>query len=188
MSEAFLGEIRMFAGDYPPRGWAICDGSLLPVQSYEALFVVLGTTYGGNGVTTFGLPDYRGRVPVGQGQGVGLRLRTLGTTMGSETVTMTTANTPAHTHAFMVSRNPATSATPNPPAAPKSQTFGAFASAGVIKGLYSTQAASPVSLSPLFLSEALVPAQKAPLPHDNMMGSLAINYIICLSGIFPTRP
>ena len=188
MSEAFLGEIRMFAGNYAPQDWAICDGSLLQVQSFEALFVVLGTTYGGNGVTTFGLPDYRGRVPVGQGTGTGLTPRTLGQTMGSETVAMTTANTPVHSHAFMVSKNPATSATPNPPGAPKSQTFGEFTGAGVIKGLYSTQATNPVSLSPLFLSQALVPAQGAPLPHNNMMGSLAINYIICLSGIFPTRP
>ena len=82
MSEAFLGEIRMFAGNYAPQDWAICDGSLLQVQSFEALFVVLGTTYGGNGVTTFGLPDYRGRVPVGQGTGTGLTPRTLGQTMG----------------------------------------------------------------------------------------------------------
>lgn len=188
MSEAFLGEIRMFAGNFAPRDWAICDGSVLPVQNFEALFVVLGTTYGGNGVTTFGLPDYRGRVPVGQGRGTGLTARTLGLTMGSETVTMTTANTPAHNHAFMVSQHPATSASPNPPGAPKSQTFGEFLGVGVIKGLYSTQATNSVNLSPMFLSQALVPAQGSVKPHSNMMGSLAINYIICLSGIFPTRP
>lgn len=190
MSEAYLGEIRMFAGNYAPVNWAICDGAVLPISGYDALFSVLGTTYGGNGITTFGLPDYRGRLPIGQGNGPGLTPRVLAQTLGTEAVTLTSANTPAHSHTFTVSTNPATSATPTPPApaAPSSQTFGEFVPAGVIKGLYSagTGTTAPVSLNPGFLDPAL--GTGAVAPHSNLMGTLAINYIICLAGIYPTRP
>ena len=190
MSEAYLGEIRMFAGNYEPQDWALCDGSLVSVNAYQALFSVLGTVYGGNGVTNFGLPDYRGRLPIGQGNGPGLTPRVLGQATGAEAVSLTSANTPAHTHAFVVSSTLATSATPVPPApaAPSSQTFGQFAGAGVIKGLYSagTNTAPSVNLNPNFLDPAAGVAVST--PHSNMMGSLAINYIICLAGIYPTRP
>ena len=190
MSEAYLGEIRMFAGNYAPENWVLCDGSLVSLSAYQALYTILGTQYGGNGVTNFGLPDYRGHLPIGQGTGTGLTPRVLGQTPGVEAVSLTSANTPAHSHAFVVSTTLATSTTPVPPApaAPSSQTFGQFPGAGVIKGLYSTgtNTAPSVSLDPSFLDPAGGVAMST--PHSNMMGSLAINYIICLAGIYPTRP
>ena len=190
MSEAFLGEIRMFAGNYAPQGWAICDGSLQSVNANPALFTLLGTVYGGNGMTDFGLPDYRGRLPIGKGTGPSLTTRALGQATGVEAVTLVAANTPPHTHDFVVSSTVATSATPEPPAPvlPSSQTFGQFTPAGLVKGLYSagTGTVAAVSLNPNFLDTAS--GTPVAVPHTNLMGSLAINYIICLSGIYPTRP
>ncbi len=191
MSEAYLGEIRLFAGNYAPENWALCNGALLSISSYEALYTILGLTYGGDGKTTFGLPDYRGRLPVGQGTGLGLTPRVLAQTMGTETCTVTEANTPPHTHLFMVSTNTANSATPVDTAEPGGMTFGQFTPSGTtIKGLYSagTGTAQAVTLNPQFLGHALGSGGSAAKPHDNMMGSLAINYIICLLGVYPTRP
>lgn len=189
MSEAYIGEIRMFAGDYAPQDWALCNGSLLSVNDNQALFTLLGTRYGGDGVTTFGLPDYRGRLPIGQGTGTGLSPRLLAQTTGVETVALVSANTPAHSHAFVVSSTMATSTTPVPsPPASASQTFGQFSPLGAIKGLYSTATgtSATVNLNPNFLDTALGPAVGT--PHTNLMGSLAVNYIICLAGIYPSRP
>src|SRR3954468_23228168 len=98
MSEPFLGEIRMFGGNFAPRGWAFCNGQILSIAQNTALFSLLGTTYGGNGQTTFGLPDLRGRVAVSAGQGPGLSNYSLGELAGSESVTLTSANMPAHNH------------------------------------------------------------------------------------------
>src|SRR5262245_26202423 len=99
MSDPFIAEIKMFGGNFAPLGWATCDGQLLPISQYTALFSLLGTTYGGDGVTNFALPDLRGRVPMHPGQGPGLSPRTLGEKAGTETVTLTTAQLPAHNHA-----------------------------------------------------------------------------------------
>src|SRR5438132_384897 len=98
MSEPFLGEIRMFCGNFNPRGWALCNGQLLSIAQNTALFSILGTTYGGNGQTTFALPDLRGRVPVHPGQGPGLSMYNLGENGGAESVTLTAAQMPAHQH------------------------------------------------------------------------------------------
>ncbi|MDF1642497.1 phage tail protein, partial [Thalassolituus oleivorans] len=103
MSEPFVGEIRMFAGNFAPRGWAFCDGQLMAVSQNDALFSLLGTVYGGDGRTTFGLPDMRGRLPVHQGQGPGLSLRRLGARYGEENVTLTVNEIPPHSHGFMAS-------------------------------------------------------------------------------------
>ena len=103
MSEAFIGEIRMFAGNFPPRGWQFCQGQLLSIAQNTALFSILGTTYGGNGQTTFALPDLRGRYPMQPGQGPGLSPRTLGEQGGSETVTLISNQMPAHTHSHTAS-------------------------------------------------------------------------------------
>ncbi|RXU67893.1 hypothetical protein CW358_07380 [Pseudomonas protegens] len=189
MSEAFVGEIRMFAGNYAPENWAFCDGSLLPISSFEALYSLLGTLYGGNGSTNFGLPDYRGRLPVGQGTGMGLTPRALSQKFGVETVTMRPENTAPHTHGFMVSGQDATSPAPSPAATPNSMTFGKFAGAGIITGLYSagTGTSAAVPMNPQFLDPALGTPTGAVAPHSNLMGSLAINYIICLLGFYPTR-
>lgn len=189
MSEAFVGEIRMFAGNYAPENWAFCDGTLLPVSNFQVLYSLLGTLYGGNGSTNFGLPDYRGRLPVGQGNGTGLTPRTLTQTFGVETVTMRSENTAPHTHPFWVSTNDAQSASPSPATTPNGMTFGTFPGAGIITGLYSAGNATfpSVNMNPAFLDSALTPAKGAATPHSNMMGSLAINYIICLVGLYPTR-
>ncbi|PYY80679.1 hypothetical protein DNK59_24105 [Pseudomonas sp. TKO26] len=188
MSEAFVGEIRMFAGNYAPEGWAFCNGALLPISNYEALYSLLGTLYGGNGATTFGLPDYRGRLPVGMGSGPGLTPRTLTSTMGQTTVTMTPENTPSHTHAFMVSTLAATSANPSPPTDPNKMTFGEFDAAGIITGLYSkgTGTSPTYALNSGFLDKAQTNNANA-TAHDNLMGSLTVSYIICLVGLYPTR-
>ncbi|MBD3756388.1 MAG: phage tail protein, partial [Gammaproteobacteria bacterium] len=107
MSEPFVGEIRMFAGNFAPRGWAFCDGQLLAVSQNDALFSLLGTIYGGDGRTTFGLPDMRGRIPVHQGSGPGLSPRRLGSKSGAETETLTVNQMPSHTHFFLADKNPA---------------------------------------------------------------------------------
>ncbi|WP_202760110.1 phage tail protein, partial [Delftia acidovorans] len=100
MSEAFIGEIRLFAGNYAPEGWAPCDGRLLSINDNSALFTLLGTTYGGNGVTQFALPDLRGRLPIGQGQTLGGTNRILGQQIGTENVTLNVNQIPQHSHAF----------------------------------------------------------------------------------------
>ncbi|RBL66028.1 hypothetical protein C3E98_039780, partial [Pseudomonas sp. MWU13-2625] len=127
MSDAYLGEIRMFAGNFAPKGWALCDGAVLPVKGNDALFSLIGSTYGGDGRNTFKLPDYRGRTPVGQGRGPGLSSWPLAGTAGVEQITLTAENTPPHIHAFQVSANEAASALPvaiTPPI--NSLSFGKF--------------------------------------------------------------
>ena len=189
MSEAFVGEIRMFAGNYAPENWAFCDGTLRSISNFQVLYSLLGTLYGGNGSTNFGLPDYRGRLVVGQGNGTGLTPRTLTQTFGAETVTMRSENTAAHTHPFWVSSKDAESASPSPAATPNSMTFGKFPGVGIVTGLYSagTGTSPTVPMDPAFLDSALTPSTGAVTPHSNLMGSLAINYIICLLGLYPTR-
>lgn len=112
MSEPFVGEIRMFGFNFEPQGWAFCDGRLLPISQNAALFSLLGTTYGGDGVSTFALPDLRSRVPVSLGQGEGLSSYAEGQAGGTETVTITPAQMPAHTHAVNASSSPAASERP----------------------------------------------------------------------------
>lgn len=113
MSDPFVGEIRMFAGDYAPEGWALCNGQLLSVSQYQTLFALLGTTYGGDGSSTFALPDMRGRLPVHFGQGTGLTPRTLGASGGSETVALSTAQMPSHGHTMQASADPASTTDPS---------------------------------------------------------------------------
>lgn len=190
MSEAYLGEIRMFAGDYVPENWTLCDGKLLPVSTNQPLFSLIGTLYGGNGQTNFAVPNLCGRIPVGQGEGPGLAPWAVGQTAGVEKVTLTSAHTPAHSHTFTVSKAAATTAVLVETGQPNIRSFGAFTPVGSIKGLYSagTGTKAPVALNPTFLSTEGGQAQSNVMPHDNMMGSLAINYIMCMVGLYPTRP
>ena len=118
MPENYIGEITPFGGNFAIRGWALCDGQLLPISSYSALFSILGTTYGGDGVSTFALPDLQGRVALHMGQGAGLTYRTLGAKSGTETVTLTTNQMPAHSHAYFASPNDNTQAVPTGNALP----------------------------------------------------------------------
>jgi microcystin-dependent protein len=171
MSEPFIGQIMLFAGNFAPRGWAFCNGQLLSIAQNTALFAILGTAYGGNGQTTFALPDLRGRVPVGPGEGTGLSNRTLGEQGGAEAVTLTTAQMPVHNHAANAAAGTGTSTTPaNNVLAGSSQRDAIYASSP-------GTTMHPATISAVGESQA----------HPNMQPYTAINYIIALEGIFPSR-
>jgi microcystin-dependent protein len=166
VAQPFVGTIVIFGSNFAPQGWHLCDGSLLPINQYTAVFSLLGTFYGGNGTTTFGLPDLRGRVPIGPGQGTGLSPYTIGQAGGVETVVLTTGQLPTHTHSQPATAGDETTNRPN----------GAVPARG---GVYATPADS----------SALQPTSPAGSnqPHVNIQPYLAINYIIALQGIFPSR-
>ena len=176
MSNAFIGQVVLFAGNFAPRNWAFCNGQIMSINQNTALFSILGTTYGGNGQTTFALPDLRGRVPVSAGQGPGLSNYVLGEMIGTENVTLTINQMPTHTH--FVNANAATGNAGSP--------SGAIWAEGAGRpppSTYTTGApGSPVTMS----SSALQPVG-GNQPHPVLQPLLALNYIICLQGIFPTR-
>lgn len=172
MADPFVAEIRIFAFNFAPRGWAFCNGQLLPLSQNTALFSLVGTTYGGNGQSTFALPNLQGNAPMFWGQGPGLSLHDLGETGGSPTVTLLTSELPAHSHAAMVAAAPANVNAPGP----------ALAVARSAGGFAYAPAANLVAMAP----EALAPAGGG-LPHNNMMPYLALNFCIALQGIFPPR-
>lgn len=178
MSEPFIGEIVMFAGTFAPRNWAFCQGQLLSIAQNTALFSILGTTYGGNGQTTFALPDLRGRCPIGAGQGPGLPNVNLGEMAGTPTHTLISSEMPAHSHP--ISGN--TSGLANS-ASPSGNSIGI----GVVP---STN--TPVNIYNSAAPNAPLNGQSVGLsggsqPHNNMQPYLGMNYIICLFGIFPSR-
>lgn len=171
MSEPFVGEIRMFAGNFAPRGWAFCDGQLLAVSQNDALFSLLGTIYGGDGRTTFGLPDLRGRIPIHAGHGPGLSERRLGSKGGAEKVTLTVNQLPSHTHPLQASRDPTSN--PNP----QGNTVGeALAVDPYIEDITSANMASS-SITSVGGSRS----------HTNLQPFLCIHFIIALVGIYPSR-
>jgi microcystin-dependent protein len=171
MSDPYIGEIRMFGGNFAPAGWAFCAGQLLPIAENESLFNLIGTTYGGDGQSTFGLPNLQSRIPIHQGQGPGLQNYVLAQTAGVESVTLTTQQTPQHNHAFSASTGAGASTTPanNIPASPP------------VAKLY--RAGTPSDPFPA----SLVPPAGGSQPHDNLQPYIAINYIISLFGLFPSE-
>ncbi len=171
MSEPFVGEIRMFAGNFAPRGWAFCDGQLLAVSQNDALFSLLGTIYGGDGRTTFGLPDVRGRLPLHAGTGPGLSPRRLGAKGGSEKETLTVNQLPSHSHDFKALKQNAQ--TPNASGNLLAQT--------PTVDLYNTD---PPLTS---LNNSSINSVGGSRSHTNLMPYLCINYIIALFGIYPSR-
>lgn len=172
MASPFLGEIKMFGGTFAPRGYSFCLGQILSIAQNTALFALLGTTYGGNGQTNFALPDLRGRIPVGQGQGTGLSLRSLGEADGFETVTLLATQIPAHTHTVACNTGAGNSTTP------AGSFFAANANTGQPQFAATPNAAmNPASISP----------NTGGQPHSNLMPSVGINFIIALQGIFPAR-
>ncbi|URX62914.1 tail fiber protein [Luteibacter anthropi] len=174
MSEANIGEIRLFGFTRIPNGWFACDGSLKSIAEYQPLFVLIGTTYGGDGIQTFGVPDLRGRLPVHQGTGTTGTNYPLGLSAGTETVTLTVAQIPSHTHVAFASTSNATTATPGPSVVPAAQTADL---------LYAT---NPGALTPLpMATTATGPNPGGPLPHDNLMPTLTGSFCICWSGVFP---
>jgi microcystin-dependent protein len=170
MSEPFLGEIAIFGFNFAPRGWAMCNGQILPISQNTALFSLLGTTYGGNGQTTFALPDLRSRVPVHEGQGPGLSSYDLGQTGGSENVTLTTPQLPLHTHGFTV--NASSAATSKSPAGNNPAAFGTVAYGSTADLQMGPDTTSPTGDS---------------APHNNVQPYLTLNFCIALEGIFPSR-
>jgi microcystin-dependent protein len=176
--EAYIGTIIMFAGNFAPRGWALCQGQLLSIAQNTALFSILGTTYGGNGQTTFALPDLRSRVPVGQGQGPGLSPWTLGEMNGSETVTLVASQMPAHNHLVEVSSGAADTGT-------ASNNF--LANANAMFGADPIPVNTYNGAAGATLAPTTIGVSGGSQPHVNLQPSLCINYIICLEGIFPSR-
>lgn len=170
MSQPYIGEIRIFAGTYNPRGWAFCYGQLVPIAQNPALYSILGTTYGGNGTSTFGLPDLRGRTPIGAGSGAGLTPRVLGQMSGVESVTLLSTQIPQHTHALNASSGAPTTNAPSGSLLPTGS------SRIYAQGSPSTQLA-PSSIGVAGGSQ----------PHENMQPFLALTYIIATEGIYPSR-
>ena len=168
--EPMIGEIKMFAGNFAPRGWLLCDGQLLSIQAYSALFSLLGTTYGGDGRNTFGLPDLRGRVPIHAGQGGGLSDYHQGHSGGTETVTLTESHMPAHNHSVSNAQGPVDSSDPesNMLTAGESQ-------------IYSSQPAQS-NMNPSMINNA-----GGGQAHNNIQPYLAINFIIAIEGVYPAR-
>ncbi len=173
MADPFVAEIRIFPFNFAPKGWAWCDGQLLPLSQNTALFSLLGTTYGGNGKSNFALPDLQGRTPMHPGQGPGLSLHDLGETGGSETVTLLQSEIPAHSHQFMAGTDPANAQIPDP-------TLALTRSAG--GNAYSTDTSGLSSMSP----QAMAPAG-GDQPHNNLQPYLTFYFCIALQGVFPPR-
>ncbi len=176
--EGTIGEIRMFAGTFSPRTWAFCNGQLISIAQNTALFSILGTTYGGNGQTTFGLPDFQGRVAVGTGTGPGLPNVQLGEKAGTNNVTLTTAQMPAHNHQVVGNITP------------QAATDGALVTDPSGKytgpGAFYTGATDLVAMAPIAVNLPTTIAGNSQ-PVSIMQPYLGMNYIICMFGIFPSR-
>jgi microcystin-dependent protein len=179
MSQPFLGQLAMFAGNFAPLGWAICNGQTLAISENPALFQLLGTIYGGDGVNTFNLPDLRSRVPVHQGQGPGLSSYVIGQLAGTETVTLLTQQLPSHAHPLMAGA----AADSSTPANTLLATEGG-ADAGAVS-IYAPFDATPANMTTLLPTSVTI--QGGSQPHENLQPFLAINFIIALQGIFPTQ-
>jgi microcystin-dependent protein len=182
MTQAYLGQITMFGGNFAPVGTALCNGQLLSIQQNAALFALLGTTYGGDGVSTFALPNLQSQVPVHQGNGNGLSSYVIGQAGGVANVTILATTTPTHTHTLNATQTTANSATistgvlpgvptaANPPASPE---------------FYANPGAVP--LTPNLLATGVCGTAGGSLPHTNQMPTLGITFVIALQGIFPSR-
>jgi len=181
MSDQFLAEIRIFPFNFPPTGWAFCNGQLMPISQNTALFALLGTYYGGDGKSTFALPDMQDNAPMQTGQGQGLSERFLGEMSGVESITLLVSEIPFHTHTLSASDADATTATPTNQY-PAKGLWDAGTSAGVI-GAYSATTPANAAMAPQALSLA-----GGGLPHNNMQPYLTLNFCIALQGIFPQRP
>lgn len=171
MADPFLGEIRMAGFNFAPRGWGFCNGAILSIAQNSALFALLGTTYGGDGITTFALPNLMGRLPLNQGQGPGLSPRTIGEMGGVEQVTLTSQQLPNHTHTLAAAS-----------AGTRTSSAGGNLLASGEADIYARGAGQPVALSPDQLSPA-----GGSQPHTNLQPALAVNFFIAFEGIFPSR-
>lgn len=174
MSDQFVAEIRIFPFNFPPTGWAFCDGQLMPISQNTALFSLLGTTYGGDGKSTFALPNMQGNAPMQPGQGQGLSLRDLGEMSGVESITLLQTEMPVHNHGLMAQSNPANLAAPSPLRSwARSAPDAAYKATPTADALFDIQALG---------------ISGGGLPHNNMQPYLTLNFCIALQGIFPQRP
>ncbi|MGF2411500.1 phage tail protein [Ferruginibacter sp.] len=172
MQDPFIGNVILFGGTFAPVGWATCDGSLLAIAENDALFSLIGTTYGGDGQTTFALPDLRSRIPIHQGQGPGLSTYIMGQQAGVETVTLSPGQIPAHSHAALSNSGAADSTDPT----------------NNFLGTQSTlQEYIPGASANAVMNAAAISFTTGGQPHDNIMPSIALNYIIALEGIYPQQ-
>lgn len=169
MSTPYVGEIRLFAGNFAPSGWMLCQGQLIAISENDVLFNLIGTTYGGDGQVTFALPDLRGRVPVHQGTGGGLSTRVMGQLGGSETVSLQAGQMPVHTHALHASTAAASGSTPG----------GALLATTTVASYDPNPATTP-------MAAGAVSSSGGAQPHENMAPTLTLNYIISLFGVFPS--
>ena len=167
MADPFVGEIRMFGGNFAPQGWAFCNGQLLPISEYEVLFNLVGTTYGGDGQSTFALPNLQGRVPVHQGANF-----VMGQPAGAETVPLTVNQMPQHSHMLLASSNAGTQT--NPPG---------NALATIVAGSAYLEGAASVALA----SGSVSPAPGGGQPHNNLQPYLCVSFIVSLFGIYPSQ-
>ena len=174
MAEPFIGQIVMFGGNFAPRGWAQCDGQLLQISQNQALFAIIGSIYGGNGETTLALPDLRGRVPIHAGQGAGLSNRSLGQKGGTEDETLTLGQMPSHNHPLQGSTDTATQSDP-------SAAGGNKVPAEAEMDIY-TNAVPDVAMA-----AGAITSTGGGQPHTNVMPFQAVNFIIALTGLFPTQ-
>ena len=173
MSEPFIAEIRVMPYTFAPRGWARCDGQILPISQNTALFSLIGTLYGGNGTSSFGLPNLRDRFAMGAGQGPGLSQRSVGESTGADTVTLLSQNMPAHTHGLVASATSAATSPAGSAMAPTSTGGGNVYRAPGAPSAMSTAAIDPAGGSQ---------------PHENRQPYQALEFCICLQGVFPPRP
>jgi microcystin-dependent protein len=216
MDGSFLGEVKLFAGNFAPRSWMLCNGAMLSIAQNTALFSLLGTTYGGDGVTTFSLPDFRGRMPVGFGSGPGLTPRNYGDMSGVENVTLVSTNMPMHTHQ---QTPPTVSVTAGGTGTADIYAYAGNADTGVAAAgvsfasvnaggrgaeaypTFNAASAPDVKLNAATIQNVQVPAPTVTFtgtpmtgtaggsqPHDNMTPFLCMIYIICTEGIYPSRP
>jgi microcystin-dependent protein len=174
MSDQFVAEIRIFPFNFPPTGWAFCDGQLMPISQNTALFALLGTTYGGDGKSTFALPDMQGNAPMQPGQGQGLSLRDLGEMSGVESITLLVSEIPLHTHSLQASNQQADVQEPTPDM--------------VLARPSAAQPFSATTTPAAIMAFQGLPPAGGGLPHNNMQPYLTLNFCIALQGIFPQRP
>jgi microcystin-dependent protein len=179
MSQPYVGQILMFGGNFAPAGWMQCAGQLLPISEYETLFNLIGTTYGGDGQSTFGLPDLRGRVPLHMGTGNGLSTYVIGQASGVESVTLTTQQIPNHNHLANAANSPANSKTPQ--GTILANEGGADADKVSIYAPWDTDPANMTTMLP-----AMVQQTGGNQPHENRQPLLVINFVISLFGVYPS--
>jgi microcystin-dependent protein len=199
--DTFIGQIIMFAGNFAPRDWAFCDGELLPISQNQSLYSILGTTYGGDGRTTFGLPDFRGRVPIGQGQGNGLTTRRMGEQIGIEDVTLSTAQMPIHSHAAettisgsSVTAKLKASSAEGTTNVPLNNYLAKPSNIGLQSiNMYDSSADIEMASDAIEIDLSAVTANTTTddtggnSAHNNIQPSLVMNYIICVNGVYPSR-